>query len=263
MNILDQINNDKYAEVTLQKQQVSIKQLMQYKMFDKPVLSFSEYITNKGRSGIIAEHKRKSPSKGIINANVNLEDVIIGYQNAGASAISILTNTKYFGGSSVDLQKAAEIAEVPLLRKDFVVDEYQIYEAKAIGAAAVLLIAASLTAEDIERFTKTAHNIGLEVLCEVHNIDELKKISSDVNVVGVNNRDLKTFTVDLQHSIEVANMIPNGFVKISESGISSPETVNMLKTHGFQGFLMGENFMKEPNPGDALKRFIKELDKAN
>lgn len=259
MNILEQINSDKIIEVARLKQQIPLRELMVYPAFDKPVLSFSEFITSKKKSGIIAEHKRKSPSKGVINDAVTLENVVLGYQNAGASAISILTNSKYFGGTSDDLLKAASIAEIPLLRKDFVVDEYQIYEAKALGAAAILLIAASLTADEIESFAKIARNIGIEVLCEVHNAEELQKVSNDVNVVGVNNRDLKTFTVDLQHSIEVAKMIPNRFVKISESGIGSSETVNMLKTHGFQGFLMGENFMKESDPGQALSHFVKEL----
>lgn len=259
MNILDQINHDKYAEVAMQKQKTPVRELMAYPLFNKAVPSFSEYVASCNRSGIIAEYKRKSPSKGFINENADLKKVVLDYQNAGASAISILTNAKYFGGSIDDLLKAASVVEIPLLRKEFVVDEYQIYEAKAFGASAILLIAESLAAEKVAHFAKTAREIGLEVLCEVHHPDELAKITDDVNVVGVNNRDLKTFEVDLNRSVEISSLIPSRFVKISESGISSPDAIKKLRECGFQGFLMGEYFMKQQSQGDAMRQFLAKI----
>lgn len=257
--VLFEINEHKRKEVAIRKQLVPVDELIKYPAYRKKTLSFSTFILSKSHSGIIAEHKRQSPSKGTINYGTNVHDVVEGYQAAGVSAISVLTDSKYFGGTIYDLFRAAEIAKVPVLRKDFIIDEYQIHEAKALGAAVILLIAASLTAEEIDRFAKLAHNLGMEVLFEIHNEEELKKISPHVDVVGVNNRDLKTFTVDIQQSVKLAKLIPGQFIKISESGISNPQTVKMLKTHGFQGFLMGENFMKENNPGEACRSFIDQL----
>jgi indole-3-glycerol phosphate synthase len=259
MTILDQINENKRTEVAAAKALVSVSELMKYPAYSKPAPSLTEFLLNPHKSGIIAEHKRKSPSKGIINGNVNLEEVVKGYQEASASAVSVLTDQKYFGGNLADLKEATSLLSIPVLRKDFIVDEYQIHEAKAYGAAIILLIAASLTADEVDRFAKLSRELGMEVLFEVHNEEELLKVSDHVNVVGVNNRDLKTFHVDIEQSVKLAMLIPNQFIKISESGISNPETVKMLKTHGYQGFLMGENFMKEANPGEALKKFIKQL----
>jgi indole-3-glycerol phosphate synthase len=259
MTILDQINEHKRAEVAEAKALVSITKLMKYPAYNKPVPSLSEFLLNPEKSGIIAEHKRQSPSKGIINGNVNLEEVVKGYEQGGASAVSVLTDLKYFGGNLTDLKEATSLLSIPALRKDFIVDEYQIHEAKAYGAAIILLIAASLTSEEVDRFAKLAHELGMEVLFEIHNEEELLKVSDFVNVVGVNNRDLKTFDVDIQQSVKLAKLIPERFIKISESGISNPETVKMLKTHGYQGFLMGENFMKEANPGEALRNFVMQL----
>jgi indole-3-glycerol phosphate synthase len=256
-SILDEINAHKKIEVASAKTKVSISELMTFAAYNKPVPSFRDYIRNPQKSGIIAEHKRKSPSKGIINANVQLEEVVKGYENAGASAISVLTDEKYFGGTLSDLEIASKLVEIPVLRKDFIVDEYQIHEAKAYGAAVILLIAALLTAEEVERFAKLAHQLGMEVLFEIHNEDELSKVSAYVDVVGVNNRDLKTFNVDTNRSILLLTKIPVNFVRISESGISNPETVKMLKSEGFEGFLMGENFMKEKNPSEACSNFIR------
>lgn len=258
-SILDEINAHKKNEVATAKAKVSISELMRYPAYNKAVTSLKEYLRKPEKSGIIAEHKRKSPSKGIINANVQLEEVVKGYENAGASAISVLTDKKYFGGTLSDLQAASKLVNIPVLRKDFIVDEYQIHEAKAYGAAVILLIAASLTAEEVERFAKLAHQLGMEVLFEIHNEDELSKVSAYVDVVGVNNRDLKTFNVDTNRSIELLTKIPANFVRISESGISKPETVKMLKHEGFEGFLMGENFMKENNPAEACLNFIKMI----
>lgn len=255
MTILDEINTYKRSEVESQKKVLPISELIKFPSFKTAVPSFSECIISENYSGIIAEHKRKSPSKGIINDNVNLKDVVEGYEKAGVSAISILTDSKFFGGSTDDLIRVAGLVNVPLLRKDFIIDEYQIYEAKAIGASAILLIAASLSKNEVNNFAKLARELGLEVLFEIHNEEELEKISEYVNVVGVNNRDLKTFKVDIQQSIKLSSVIPEKYIKISESGISSPDTVKLLKTYGYKGFLMGENFMKESNPGEACRIF--------
>jgi indole-3-glycerol phosphate synthase len=259
LGVLSEINNNKRLEVEAAKTAVPLSGLMKYPAYNKPVQSLKEFLLSSQKSGIIAEYKRQSPSKGIINQNVKLEEVVKGYQTAGASAVSVLTDQKYFGGTLADLKAASDLVSIPVLRKDFIIDEYQIHEAKAYGAAIILLIAASLNAEEVDRFAKLAHDLGMEVLFEIHNKEELSKIPSYIDVVGVNNRDLKTFMVDIQQSVKLSTLIPEQFIKISESGISNPETVKMLKTHGYKGFLMGENFMKETNPGDALKNFIKQL----
>jgi len=259
MTILDQINEHKKIEVAAAKATISLAELMKFPAYNKPMPSLKEFLLSPERTGIIAEHKRQSPSKGIINGNVKLEQVVMDYETGGASAVSVLTDQKYFGGNLADLKEATSLLSIPVLRKEFIVDKYQIHEAKAYGASIILLIAASLTAEEVDRFAKLAHELGMEVLFEIHNEEELSKISSNIDVVGVNNRDLKTFKVDIQQSVKLAKLIPEQFIKISESGISDPETVKMLKTHGYQGFLMGENFMKEANPGEAFKNFIKQL----
>lgn len=261
LGVLDKINRDKRGEVAFRKLSMPLKELMTFPAYKNKVPSFKEFILSPNHSGIIAEHKRQSPSKGIINGKVNVQDVVIGYQNAGASAVSVLSDSKYFGGTIYDIVRAAEVLDIPILRKDFIIDEYQIHEAKALGAAVILLIAASLKTEEVDRFTKLAHELGMEVLFEVHNQEELKKLSKHVDVVGVNNRNLKTFKVDIEQSIKLTKQIPDQFIKISESGISKPETVKELKKHGFQGFLMGENFMKEEIPGLACQLFIDQINK--
>ena len=257
--ILDEINENKKLEVEAQKAKVSVEELKQYPAFSKPCPSLKAYLLNPEKSGIIAEHKRQSPSKGIINGNVFLKEVVTGYEKAGASAVSVLTDSKYFGGNLEDLKEATQLLNIPVLRKDFMVDEYQIYEAKANGAAAILLIAASLTTEEVDHFAKLAHELGMEVLFEIHHENELKKVSPHVDVIGVNNRDLKTFKLDIAQSIKLAKLIPANYLRISESGISNPNTIKELKSVGFQGFLMGETFMKEANPGLACKNFIEKI----
>ena len=259
MTILDEINAHKRIEVEVQKAKVPFEELKKFPAYTKAVPSLKAHLLNTEKSGIIAEHKRQSPSKGIINGNVKLKDVVIAYEKAGASAVSVLTDSNYFGGNLDDLKEATELLSIPVLRKDFIVDEYQIHEAKACGASIILLIAASLTTEEVDRFAKLAHELGMEVLFEVHNEEELKKISPHIDVVGVNNRNLKTFKVDTGQSIKLSKLIPESFIKISESGISNPATIVELKMHGFQGFLMGENFMKENDPGLACKTFIEQI----
>jgi indole-3-glycerol phosphate synthase len=210
-------------------------------------------------SGIISEFKRKSPSLGWIHEEADVVDVTAGYSAAGASGISILTDLEYFGGTPMDLMAARQFIACPVLRKDFVIDEYQLYEAKAMGADVILLIAAALTVEKTLELAQKAHELGLEVLLEVHNAEELGHANDFVDMLGVNNRNLKTFEQSIQTSFDLAELIPDKFVKVSESGISKVETVKELRKVGYKGFLMGENFMKEENPAEALSTFISRL----
>jgi indole-3-glycerol phosphate synthase len=251
MNILEQIVAFKKQEIAKIKAEVSLEKLVKSPAFKRTPLSLKEALLEKGSTGIIAEFKRQSPSKGIINATSTIQEVTEGYLNANVAAQSILTDTRYFGGTMVDLMTARTLNSVrPILRKDFVVDAFQIVEAKAIGSDAVLLIAACLTKEEL----------GLSVLYEVHSQEELDKISDlDGKIIGINNRNLKTFEVDLEHSIALAAQIPASCVKVSESGISNPRIISGLKEYGFQGFLIGENFMKTENPGRACRQFIDQI----
>ena len=259
MTILDKIINDKKREVVLKKQLIPIAQLENSVLFGARTYSLSKNLRNN-LVGIIAEHKRRSPSKSVISNNFSVEEVVIGYQNAGVSGISVLTDGKYFSGALDDLLLAKASVNVPLLRKEFIIDEYQILEAKAHGADAILLIAAVLTREEIKQLSEFAHSLGLEVLLEVHNTEELNKaIMPSLDMIGVNNRNLKTFEVSLDFSKELAEHIPNDFVKVSESGISSTEAIKELQSYGYQGFLIGEHFMKTEHPGLAAKEFIKTL----
>ena len=259
MNILDKIITDKKREVELKKNIIPVSQLESSVLFNSRTYSLSKLLKNSV-SGIIAEHKRRSPSKSIINNNHSVEDVVLGYQNAGVCGISVLTDAKYFGGSLDDLFLAKASVNIPLLRKEFIVDEYQILEAKAHGADVILLIAAVLTREEIKQLSEFTQSLGLEVLLEVHNLEELEKsIMPSLDMIGVNNRNLKTFEVSLNYSKELATKIPDEFVKVSESGISTIEAVKELQQCGYQGFLMGEHFMKTENPGLEAKRFIQKL----
>lgn len=259
MNILDNIILDKQKEVVLKKSLISVNQLENSDLFGKRTLSLSKNLQNNA-FGIIAEHKRRSPSKSSINQELTIQDVVLGYQNAGASGISVLTDGKYFGGSLDDFLLAKATTSLPLLRKEFIIDEYQILEAKAYGADAILLIAAVLDRNEIKKLSEFAQSLGMEVLLEVHNLDELEKsIMPSLNMIGVNNRNLKTFEVSLKYSEDLASKIPSEFVKVSESGISTPEAVLALQKYGYQGFLIGETFMKTPNPGSHLNAFIHRL----
>jgi len=259
MNLLDEIIASKKREVALKKQVISINQLENSDLFNAKTHSLSKSIINSP-FGIIAEHKRRSPSKATINHSLSVEEVVQGYENFGASGISILTDSQYFGGSLEDLLLAKASVTTPLLRKEFIIDEYQILEAKAHGADAILLIAAVLSKEEIKSLSEFAHAIALEVLLEVHNLEELEQsIIPSLDIIGVNNRNLKTFEVSLQNSIDLVTKIPADFVKISESGLSKPDDVKLLKSLGFQGFLIGENFMKTDNPGVVLEQFINQL----
>ncbi|XLS28272.1 indole-3-glycerol phosphate synthase TrpC [Flavobacteriaceae bacterium M23B6Z8] len=259
MNILDKIIADKRNEVALKKQLIPTAQLERSVLFERETISLSERLKSSV-VGIIAEHKRRSPSKAVINQSLNVNDVASGYEKAGVSGMSVLTDSKYFGGSLDDILLARAASQLPLLRKEFVIDEYQILEAKAYGADLILLIAAVLSEKEIKELAGIAQQLGLEVLLEVHNEQELhKSLVPSVNMLGVNNRNLKTFEVSLETSKFLSDLIPNDFVKVSESGISSVSAIKELKEYGYQGFLIGENFMKTNDPGVAALRFIEEF----
>ena len=259
MDILTKIVNDKRIEVNLRKQLIPIKQLEQSILFERKTVSLAEKLKNS-TTGIIAEHKRRSPSKQVINHDLNVFDVAKGYQDAGVCGMSVLTDGKYFGGSLDDLLTARASCNLPLLRKEFIIDPYQIIEAKAYGADVILLIAAILTRAEIKIFSELAKSLNLDVLLEVHNQDELhKSIMPSIDMLGVNNRNLKTFEVSLDTSKQLSNLIPDDFVKVSESGISNIEAIKTLKPFGYKGFLIGENFMKTDNAGLSAKQFIKTL----
>ncbi len=261
MTILDKITAYKHKEVAAKKEAIPLRLLEKFPLFAKETKSLAEALTIS-TTGIIAEHKRRSPSKSVINDQVLVHEVVSAYQNAAASGISVLTDSNFFGGSLEDLLVAEKTVSIPILRKEFIIDPYQIYEAKAYGADAILLIAACLSSEELKQFSHLAKSLKLDVLLEVHNREELQKsLLPNVAMIGVNNRNLKTFKVDTAISKELSEEIPKDFVKISESGISSVETIKDLKTYGYKGFLVGEHFMKTENPGESAKLFIKELSK--
>ena len=259
MTILDEIIAYKRKEVEERASTHPIKLLEQSLYFDSESVSLKHYIQREDKSGIIAEFKRKSPSKGMINEFANVEKISIGYMQAGASALSVLTDTHFFGGKNEDLTTARKFNFCPILRKDFTVSEYQIIEAKSIGADAILLIAAVLTKQEIQQFTTLAHQLGLEVLLEVHTQEELEKYIPEISLVGINNRNLKTFEVDFENSIRLAQQLPSNTVKIAESGISDYKNIIELKQHGFEGFLIGENFMRTASPELECKKFIENV----
>ncbi len=259
MTILDTITTYKRQEVAAAKKAFPLKMLGQSVYFDRKCHSLSQALSNSA-TGIIAEHKRRSPSKKIINDQASLPDVVSAYAQAGVSGISVLTDTKFFGGSLTDLQLARSTVKTALLRKDFIVDAYQIYESKAYGADAILLIAACLSEAQLQEYSDLATTLGLEVLLEIHNDEELERVEHlPVAMIGVNNRNLKTFEVSIATSETLADRIPDTMVKITESGISEIDTVRSLRNMGYQGFLMGEHFMKHQDPGGAANNFIQQL----
>lgn len=259
MTILDQIIKTKEIEINYSKCNNSIVELEKLPIFKRTTISLSDSIKNSFH-GVIAEHKRKSPSKSIINDSISLSQVIKGYNNAGVSGISVLTDNNYFQGSLEDLLNTRKMTKIPVLRKEFIIDEYQIIEAKAYGADAILLIAACLSIQKIKSLSECAKSIGLEVLIEIHNLEELNECLIDsIDIIGVNNRNLKTFKVDIQTSKNLIKYIPSDFIKISESGLSSPIELKELKEFGFDGFLIGETFMKHTDPGLEALEFINKL----
>ena len=262
MNILEKIIEKKKKEVEQRKKINNRYELEKSPLYKNEPLSFKDFLLNKNKTGIIAEYKRRSPSKGIINDHSPVKEITAVYAKHGASAVSILTDEEFFGGSLNDLVSSAMVG-VPLLRKDFIIDDYQLAESKAHGADIILLIAACLSKDDVKYLSSFAKNIGLNVLLEVHNEQELDHLCDKVDVVGVNNRDLKSFIVDINRSISLGKQIPKGMIKISESGIDSVESIMLLKEHGFNGFLIGEKFMREKDPAVAFKEFVDELNKKN
>ena len=258
MNILDKIIAHKKIEVAQRKEERSIADLEKERFFGRTALSLKKSLVAERKTGIIAEFKRKSPSKGIINDRDSVEAVTRAYFGYGASGISVLTDLEFFGGSLDDLI-AARDNTIPLLRKDFMIDEYQIVEAKAFGADVILLIAACLTPQEVKTLSATAKGLGLEVLLELHDETELDHICDTVDLVGVNNRNLKDFKVDLEHSVRLAEKIDDRFIKVAESGINDVKNIHYLKQYGFKGFLIGEYFMKQASPMMAFKEFTYQL----
>lgn len=256
--ILDTIIAAKRLEVEQRKSEVPMRELESRRFFSRPIRSLRASLLDPEKTGIIAEFKRRSPSKGIINNRDSVESITRMYTAFGASGLSVLTDHAFFGGTLDDLV-AARDNDIPILRKDFTIDEYQIVEAKAHGADAILLIAACLSTDEVKRFSAAAAALGLEVLLEIHDESELGHITEDIALVGVNNRDLKTFQVDLGQSVRLAGQLGDGVVKIAESGIRGVEDVQYLKQHGFQGFLIGEHFMRSENPGLQFKEFTYSL----
>jgi indole-3-glycerol phosphate synthase len=262
MSILDEILIQKRKEVAELKERSPVKLLEESIFFESAPISLKKYLLRGDKSGIIAEIKRKSPSKGMINAHASAGKIAVGYVEAGASAISVLTDRNFFGGSNDDLTGARKLISCPILRKDFVIDQYQVIEAKSIGADAILLIAAALKSSQLKALCSFAHTLGLEVLLEVHNESELNDhLDAGADLIGVNNRNLKTFELDVNTSRTLSGMIPNSVVKVSESGIESPEVIIDLKKHGFNGFLIGQTFMQNEKPEEAAKNFITELNR--
>ena len=260
MTILEKIIETKKNEVEQRKQEVGVDNLVNYAAYNRRCNSLKINLLKNHSSGIIAEFKKKSPSKGDINVAANVEKITKKYVEAGVAGISILTDIEYFGGTLEDLLKARSANPgIPILRKDFIIDEYQVIEAKAFGADVILLIAANLETNQAVFLAKKAKSLGMEVLMEIHNSKELKMINDYVDIVGVNNRNLKTFKTDVETSVKLAALIPHRYIKISESGIEKPETIQYLREKGFRGFLIGETFMRTEDPGEACKNFISEL----
>lgn len=257
-DILSEIIANKRFEVDLQKQAISIEQL-QEGISEAPVIRSMKQALAFSKSGVIAEFKRRSPSKGWIKQDARPEEIVLSYATVGASALSILTDEKFFGGSLKDIRIARPLVEIPILRKDFIIDEYQLYQAKIVGADAVLLIAAALEQEKCNELTEKAHSLGLEVLLEIHSSEELAYINEKIDMVGINNRNLGTFFTDVENSFRLAGQLPQDAILVSESGISDPEIVKRLRAAGFRGFLIGETFMKTEQPGETLQDFLRAI----
>jgi indole-3-glycerol phosphate synthase len=257
-NILEQIVSYKKQEISRGKSQRPVSFLERQPSYQREIFSMKKMLVDPAKTGIIAEFKKRSPSKGIINDRSVPEEVTKAYARYGASVISVLTDTPSFGGSEADLQ-SARVNKLPILRKDFILDPYQIVESRAMGADAILLIAACLSASETKSLAKTAHQIGLEVLLEIHEERELDHFCDDVDVVGINNRDLKTFVVDVENSIRLSKQLPTNILRIAESGIRDVETILLLKAAGFDGFLIGEQFMRAADPAIAFANFVDQL----
>ena len=263
MHILDRIVAVKKREIALKKEQIPAAHLERSPLFDRKGVSMAT-VLRSANPGIIAEHKRRSPSETVINQGMPIDEIVRGYDRAGASGLSILTDTTFFGGSLEDLLLARSCTKLPLLRKDFTIDPYQVLEAKAHGADVVLLIAAILNQEEIRSLTNLAHDLDMEVLLEVHNKEEYENsMINGIDMLGVNNRDLKTFKVEVQTGIELAKHIEDDVVLVSESGLKDAATIQRLHGHGFHGFLIGTYMMKQEDPGKAAQELIESIGNEN
>lgn len=258
MHILDTIVDYKRQEVAKEQSEITADDLKKSVLFQRETVSMQAAILDESKLGVIAEFKRKSPSKPKINLEADVEIIVPGYEKAGASGISVLTDSSFFGGSDEDIILARQLVELPLLRKDFIIDPYQIIRAKAIGADVVLLIARILSNDELADFNAIAKDLGLEVLVEIHNQEELDKLNYLPDLVGVNNRNLDTFEVNYQNSIDLIQQLPNDAVKIAESGIMNTDIMVTLKEAGFDGFLIGEKFMATNKPGKSCHAFLKD-----
>lgn len=257
-DILSEIIANKRFEIDIQKRSIPQEEL-QERLTDFTSHRSMRAALASSSTGIIAEFKRRSPSKGWIKQDAEVESIIPLYAASGASALSILTDEKFFGGNLRDVRTARPLVDLPILRKDFIIDDYQLYQAKIIGADAILLIAAALNRNKCLELAQKAHELGLEVLLEIHSETELEYITPNIDMVGINNRNLGTFHTDVNNSFQLAQQLPQDTVLISESGISNPKTVKQLRTNGFRGFLIGETFMKTEKPGETLNHFINQL----
>lgn len=261
MDILNKIASHKKKVVEEKKSLYPVKLLEKSIYFQTQTVSLKEYIRRGDKSGIIAEFKTQSPSKGTINKYADIEKVTIGYMQAGASALSVLTDTKYFGGNIKNLIRARQMNYCPVLQKDFIIDEYQIIEAKSAGADAILLIAAIHTKDSIRNLARFAKSLQLEIILEIHDESELGHLIPEVDILGVNNRNLKTFKTSINQSLKLIEYLPKNILKISESAISNTTDIHRLKNAGYEGFLIGELFMKTQNPAVTCKDFICRLKK--
>ncbi len=258
-DILSTIVQQRRNDVELLKKQIDIKQLEQdIADCTLPNYSLADALAQSS-TGIIAEFKRRSPSKQWINKGAEAKTITTGYANAGAAALSVLTEPHFFGGNVSDLITATENVNIPVLKKDFIVDELQILNARLEGASAILLIAAALSKDEVNNFTDLALQLQLDVLLELHDESELDYITPHHNIIGINNRNLGTFSTDIQKSFDMAKYLPNDAILVAESGISSPATVAQLRQAGYRGFLIGENFMKTDDPEQALAQFINQI----
>jgi indole-3-glycerol phosphate synthase len=259
MTILDQIVAAKKLEVEERKSFCPVSVLEKSIFFLEKPRSLKSHLLREGSFGIISEFKRKSPSAGIINESSVAREVCSEYSEAGSSAVSVLTDSEFFGGSSDDLTEVRKQIVFPVLRKDFIIDEYQIIEARAIGADAVLLIAEIHKAEKLAELYRFACSFGLEVLVEVHDEKNISRIPDEAQIVGINSRNLGSFSVNLDHLSTLIQRLPENSLKVAESGIKSVSDYLKLKDAGFNAFLIGEFFMRTTNPGRACKEFIDAL----
>ncbi len=259
MSVLEKIVRNKRVEIEATKRNTPVALLEKSKYFQRDTLSLERSLLDKGKHGIIAEFKRQSPSRGVINNGVTPENVCPRYLSAGASAVSVLTNGEFFGGSNEDLAGARKLCDGPILRKEFIIDEYQVVESKSIGADAILLIADILSAIQMKRLSELAKSLKMEVLYEIHDKNGIEKLPPGSRLTGINSRNLGNFSIDMKILNQTISMLPPASLKIAESGIHSAEAVSGLKNMGFTGFLIGELFMKEKDPGAACRKFISEL----